>query len=61
MKKKRGKEALVNNTEIPEFAIERFARCVFDDIRADYENPEIRAEFLRWLAEREEKTAVVSV
>ena len=58
MKKKRRKKerALVNNTEIPEYAIERFARSVFDDIRADYENPEIQAEFQRWLRERERKT-----
>ena len=47
MKKKRRKKerALVNNTEIPEYAIERFARSVLDDIKADYENPEIQAEF----------------
>ena len=57
MKKKRRKKerALVNNTEIPEYAIERFARSVLDDIKADYENPEIRAEFLRWLGEWEGK------
>ena len=29
------KKKLVNNTTIPQYAIERFARCVFDDIRAD--------------------------
>ena len=58
MKKKRRKKerALVNNTEIPEYAIERFARSVFDDIRADYENSEIQAEFQRWLGEREGKS-----
>ena len=52
--KKKGRE-LVNNTGIPQYAIERFARFVFDDIRADYENPEIQAEFQRWLEEREGK------
>ena len=61
MKKKRKKKGreLVNNTGIPQYAIERFARSVFDDIRADYENPEFRAEFQRWLAEREGKAKPV--
>lgn len=48
------KKKLVNNTNIPQYAIERFARCVFDDIREDYANPEIQADFQRWLAEREQ-------
>ena len=47
------KKKLVNNTTIPQYAIERFARCVFDDIRADYAKPEVQADFQRWLAERE--------
>ena len=59
-KQRREKErAPVKNTEIPQYAIERFARSVFDDIRADYENPEFRAEFQRWLAEREGKAKPV--
>ncbi len=41
------KKKLVNNTTIPQYAIERFARCVFDDIREDYANPEIQADFQR--------------
>lgn len=48
------KKKLVNNTTIPQYAVERFARCVFDDIRAAYANPEIQAEFQLWLAEREQ-------
>ena len=48
------KKKLVNNTTIPQYAIERFARCVFDDIREDYANPEIQADFQRSLAEREQ-------
>ena len=47
------KKKLVNNSGIPQYAIERFARCVFDDIRADYAKPEVQANFARWLAERE--------
>ena len=55
MKKKQRKKERepVNNTGIPQYAIERFARCVFDDIRADFEKPESQAEFQRWLEERE--------
>lgn len=48
------KKKLVNNSGIPQYAIERFARCVFDDIRADYAKPEVQADFQRWLAEREQ-------
>ena len=47
------KKKLVHNSDIPLYAIERFARCVFDDIRADYAKPEVQADFQRWLAERE--------
>ena len=43
------KKKLVNNTNIPQYAIERFARCVFDDIRAAYEDDEIQKEFAEWL------------
>ena len=47
------KKKLINNTNVPQYAVERFARCVFDDIRAAYANPEIQAEFQLWLVERE--------
>ena len=47
------KKKLVNKTNVPQYAVERFARCVFDDIRAAYAKPEVRAEFQLWLAERE--------
>lgn len=47
------KHKVVNKSGIPQYAIERFARCVFDDIRADYAKPEVQADFQRWLAERE--------
>lgn len=39
------KKKLINNTNIPQYAIERFARCVFDDIRAAYADEEIQKEF----------------
>ena len=45
----------VNNTDIGRYAIERFARCIFDDVRADYAKPEVQAEFAKWLAEQQTK------
>ena len=48
------KKKLVNNSGIPQYAIDRFARCVFDDIREDFAKPEVQADFQRWLAEREQ-------
>ena len=48
------KKKLVNNSGIPQYAIDRFARCVFDDIREDFMKPEVQADFQRWLAEREQ-------
>ena len=47
------KHKVVNKSGIPQYAIERFARCVFDDIREDFAKPEVQADFQRWLAERE--------
>ena len=47
------KKKIINKTNVPQYAVERFARCVFDDIRAAYAKPEVRAEFQLWLAERE--------
>ena len=57
------KKKLVNNSGIPQYAIDRFARCVFDDIREDFMKPEVQADFQRWLAEREQnkkRAAVVA-
>lgn len=47
------KKKIINKTNVPQYAVERFARCVFDDIRAAYAQPEVQAEFQLWLAERE--------
>ena len=47
------KKKIINKTNVPQYAVERFARCVFDDIRAAYAKPEVQAEFQLWLAERE--------
>ena len=51
------KKKLINNTNIPQYAIERFARCVFDDIRAAYADEEIQKEFAAWQAEQAAKKA----
>ena len=51
------KKKLINNTDIPNYAIERFARCVFDDIRAAYADEEIQKEFAEWQAEQAAKKA----
>ena len=51
------KKKLINNTNIPQYAIERFARCVFNDIRAAYADEEIQKEFAAWQAEQAAKKA----
>ena len=38
---------------IPEYVIERIARCVLDDIRADYTREDVQVEFAAWMTERE--------
>ena len=48
------KHKVVNKSGIPQYAIDRFARCVFDDMREDFMKPEVQADFQRWLAEREQ-------
>ena len=51
------KKKLINNTNIPAYAVERFARCVFDDIRAAYADEEIQKEFAAWQAEQAARKA----
>ena len=63
------KKKLINKTDVPQYAVERFARCVFDDIRAAYADKDVQAEFALWMAEREQnktkkraaRTAALSV
>lgn len=55
------KKKLINNTNIPQYAIERFARCVFDDIRVAYEDEEIQKEFAEWQAEQAAKKAELKI
>ncbi len=49
------KKKLVNNSVYPQHLIERFARCVIEDIRADFAREDVQADFARWMAEREKK------
>ena len=42
------KKKLVNNTDIPQYAIERVARCVLDDIREDYLKEEVLKAFVQY-------------
>ena len=63
------KKKIINKTNVPQYAVERFARCVFDDIRAAYADKDVQAEFALWMAEREQnktkkratRTAALSV
>ena len=49
------KKKIVNNSVYPQHLIERFARCVIEDIRADFAREDVQADFARWMAEREDK------
>ena len=51
------KKKLVNNSVYPQHLIERFARCVIEDIRADFAKAEVQAEFKRWMEEQENGAA----
>ena len=48
------KKKLINKTDVPQYAVERFARCVFDDMRTAYADQEVQEEFARWQAQRAE-------
>ena len=49
------KKKFVNNTPYPDWAIERFARCIYDDVIAAYQDPEFRREYEEWEAEQKKK------
>ncbi len=51
------KKKLINNTSIPEHAIETFARCVLPDIQAFFASEEGQREFAEWKAEQAKKRA----
>ncbi len=49
------RKKLINNSCIPQYAIEAVARCVFPDILAFYESEEGQREFAEWKRQRETK------
>lgn len=42
------KKKLINNSDIPQYAIETVARCLLPDIIAYYESEEGQQEFAEW-------------
>ena len=44
------KKKLINNNNIPEYEIEKIARCLFPDILAFYNSMEGQEEFEKWKA-----------
>lgn len=49
------KKKLVNKTNIPEYEIEKIARCLFPDILAFYNSEEGQREFKKWKEAQSEK------
>ena len=48
------KHKFVNKTHYPDWAIERFTRCIFDDVLAFFATEEGQAEYEAWEKEQEE-------
>ena len=49
------KKKLINNSGIPQYAIETVARCLLPDIIAYYESEEGQRKFAEWKRQQEEK------
>ena len=49
------KKKLINNSDIPQYAIETVARCLLPDILAYFESEEGQREFAEWKRQQEEK------
>jgi len=47
------RKKLINNSGIPQYAIETVARCLLPDILAFYETEEGQREFEEWKAQQE--------
>ncbi len=47
------RKKLINNTGIPQYAIERIARSIWPDIVAYYESEESQREFAEWKRQRD--------
>ena len=50
------KKKLINNTNIPQHAIESMARCFLPSILEFYQSEEGQREYAEWKAQREETT-----
>ena len=46
------KKKFVNKTHYPDWAIERFTRCIFDDVLAFFATEEGQREYAAWEAEQ---------
>ena len=49
------KKKLIDNSDIPQYAIETVARCLLPDIIAYFESEEGQREFAEWKRQQEEK------
>lgn len=49
------KKKFVNKSGYPDWVIERVARCLYDDMVADFAKPEVQRDFEAWKAERKRK------
>jgi len=47
------KKKFVNKTQYPDYAIERFTRCIFDDVLAFFATEEGQREYEAWEAEQQ--------
>ena len=48
------KKKFINNSDIPQYAIEAVARCLLPDIIAYFESEEGQREFTEWKRQRED-------
>ena len=48
------KKKLINNSDIPQYAVETIARCLLPDIIACYESEEGQRELAEWKRQQEE-------
>lgn len=48
------RKKLINHTDIPQYEIEKIARCILPDILAYYDSEEGQREFAEWKARREQ-------
>ena len=49
------KKKIVNNSDIPDHAIEAIARCILPDILTFFESEEGQREYAAWKAQQAEK------